>query len=262
MTIAHRAHPRVHLARPQPTSSPPGRLRPLWQEALILVGLLVVYRVGRLFGDMDAVRGVHAGYRMLDIEHTLHLPREQSLQALVLHAPDLVRAANLYYATMHFGVIIAVLIWLHRRRPEAYLLLRRTIVAATAAGLLVQLLAPLAPPRMLAGFVDTGRLLGPSVYGSPSGDSVTNQFAAMPSLHVGWALSVALVLVVSGTSRWRWLWVLHPTITLFVVVVTGNHYWFDGVVGSALVVVAFGGARVRARRIVAAGQRHRTAVAA
>ena len=237
-----------HHAEVEQDATVATRLRPLWQEALLLVSLLLVYRVGRLFGDMDATRGLRAGARVLDIERVLHLPREQSLQSLVLHVPDIVRAANVYYATMHFAVVIGVLLWLHHWRPEGYLLLRRTIVAATAAGLLVQLLAPVAPPRMLPGFVDTGRLLGPSVYGAPADDHLSNQFAAMPSLHVGWALAVALVVISVGTSRWRWLAAAHPAATLFVVLVTANHYWLDALVGSALVVVAFLGARAQGRR--------------
>jgi hypothetical protein len=220
-------------------------LRPLWQEALLLVTLLVLYRIGRLFGDMDVTRGLRAGASVLDLEAALHLPSERTVQALALHLPALVHAVNVYYAVMHFTVVVLVLLWLHHRRPAGYLLLRRTLVAATAAGLAVQLLAPVAPPRMQPGFVDTGRLFGPSVYGAPADDHLTNQFAAMPSLHVGWALAVALVLVTVLHSRWRWVAAAHPVVTLAVVVVTGNHYWLDAVVGSVLVVLAFGCARHR-----------------
>jgi hypothetical protein len=95
---------------------------------------------------------------------------------------------------------------------------------------------PLAPPRMLTtmGMVDTGKLFGPEVYGSPTSDTLTNQYAAMPSLHVGWALAVAISLTAVTTNRWRRLWLLHPLITLFVVLVTGNHYWLDAIVVTGL----------------------------
>jgi len=87
------------------------------------------------------------------------------------------------------------------------------------------------------GFVDTGELLGQSVYSSPAAQSMSNQFAAMPSLHVGWALAVAIAVIGATTSRWRWLWLIHPALTLLVVVVTGNHYWLDALVATALLGV-------------------------
>jgi hypothetical protein len=103
----------------------------------------------------------------------------------------------------------------------------------------VHLVVPLAPPRMLAlsGLADTGRLYGPEVYGSPSSDPLSNQYAAMPSLHVGWALAVAITLIVATRGRWRWLWLAHPLLTLLVVVATGNHYWLDGLVAIAILGV-------------------------
>jgi hypothetical protein len=81
--------------------------------------------------------------------------------------------------------------------------------------------------------VDTGHILGPSVYG-PSTAAFANQFAAMPSLHVGWAALVAVVLVRGLHGRLRWLWLLYPVLTLLVVVVTANHYWLDAAVALLL----------------------------
>ena len=86
--------------------------------------------------------------------------------------------------------------------------------------------------------VDTGRAYGQSVYGVPSAHSLSNQFASMPSLHVGWALLLAIVMVSSLPGRFRWLWALHPVVTLVVVVVTANHYWLDAAAGGGLVLVA------------------------
>ena len=106
----------------------------------------------------------------------------------------------------------------------------------TAAALALHVLLPLAPPRLLplAGMVDTGHAVGPSVYGTPGTDALTNQYAAMPSLHVGWAAAVAIVLITATRSRWRWLWSLHPLLTLAVVLITANHYWLDAAVALAL----------------------------
>ncbi len=112
------------------------------------------------------------------------------------------------------------------------------LVLLTAGGLGLAFVFPLAPPRMLTGlgFTDPATQLGQSVYGSP-GTGVANQYAAMPSLHVGWALLVAIALIAASTTRWRWLWLAHPVTTLFVVVGTGNHYWSDGLVAAALLAL-------------------------
>jgi hypothetical protein len=90
-----------------------------------------------------------------------------------------------------------------------------------------------------AHLVDTGQVYGPTVYGArPATDSMANQFAAMPSLHFGWALMVAIGLIAATRSRLRWLWLLHPLLTLLVIVGTANHYWLDAVVAAVLLGIA------------------------
>jgi membrane-associated phospholipid phosphatase len=87
------------------------------------------------------------------------------------------------------------------------------------------------------GMLDTGMLFGESVY-SPPGTGIANQYAAMPSLHVAWAALVAIALIVTLRSRWRWLALVHPILTMLVVVATANHYWIDGLVGLVLLTIA------------------------
>jgi hypothetical protein len=210
---------------------------------IVLVGLLfLAYKIGRLAADGHVGEALANAGNVWHLERLLHLPSEYALQHAVLGQQWLIKAANCYYAYVHFPATAACLIWLYLRRPERYVGTRRTLAWLTAAALAVHLLVPLAPPRMLTavGIVDTGRLLGPAVYGSPATDTLTNQYAAMPSLHVGWALVVAIALVGATRGRWRWLWLAHPIVTLLVVVVTGNHYWLDAIVVTALlgVVVA------------------------
>jgi hypothetical protein len=89
------------------------------------------------------------------------------------------------------------------------------------------------------GMLDLGRFYGPAVYGPPETDQVSNQYAAMPSLHVGWALVVAIALIAATTGRHRALWLLHPAVTLLVVVATGNHYWLDALAAAALLAAAY-----------------------
>jgi hypothetical protein len=120
----------------------------------------------------------------------------------------------------------------------------------------LHLLFPLAPPRMLAaaGLVDTARVYGPSVYGDPATDSLSNQFAAMPSLHFGWALMAAIGLIVATRSRLRWLWLLHPALTLVVIVGTANHYWLDAIVAAALLGLALATVPLPHRTATTAGR--------
>ncbi|MFB7600893.1 phosphatase PAP2 family protein [Streptomyces sp. NPDC056160] len=208
----------------------------LVRELLLVAGLFLVYKVGRQLAADHTGEAFRNAHHVWNLERALHLPGEGAVQSLLLHGDALVRIANTYYATVHFPATVGLLVWLYLRRPAHYVWTRRALAALTAAALVLHLTFPLAPPRMLAatGLIDTARVYGPSVYGPPRTDHLSNQFAAMPSLHFGWALMVAIGLVVATRSRLRWLWLLHPLLTLLVIVGTANHYWLDAIVATAL----------------------------
>jgi PAP2 superfamily len=107
----------------------------------------------------------------------------------------------------------------------------------TGISLLIQLI-PVAPPRLLAstGMVDTAVQYGQSVY-AWNGGFDADEFSAMPSVHVGWALIVAIAVITVSRNRWRWLAALYPVLTLLVVVVTANHFWLDGIAAALLVAL-------------------------
>jgi PAP2 superfamily protein len=209
------------------------------REILLVGGLFLAYEIGRVIAAGHVSGAMANAARVWDLERALRLPDEAAFQKLILHRHLLMRVADEYYAYVHFPATAVALIWMYLRRPAEYLWMRRVLATLTAAALVVHLLIPLAPPRMLAGagLVDTGRLYGPSVYGPPASDPLSNQYAAMPSLHVGWALAVAIALIIATRSRWRWLWLAHPLLTLTVVVATGNHYWLDAIVAAAILAV-------------------------
>jgi hypothetical protein len=131
---------------------------------------------------------------------------------------------------------------------------RTTIVLLTATCLLVQFV-PVAPPRLLPdlGYVDTAEQYGQSVYTALQAVG-PDQLSAMPSVHVGWAVLIALVVVRISPSRWRWLVLLHPAITIFVVAATANHFWLDGIVAVALLALSLA-VQWSGRRVVAALRR-------
>jgi hypothetical protein len=204
----------------------------------------VLYALWQLAGNL-AVGGLgqamaHAWW-IWHTERSLGLPSELAVQRLVLPHPLLAQIANLYYATMHFGVLIAMLIWLFVRHRDAYPAVRNAMAASTAICLLVSFI-PVAPPRMLTslGFVDLAARYGESVYGAAGANVGADQLSAMPSVHVCWSVLVAWAVITASTSRWRWLILAHPIVTVFVVVATGNHYWSDAIVSIAIVAVVLG----------------------
>jgi PAP2 superfamily len=201
-------------------------------EALIIAVLYSIWQLAgsiSVLGTDDAVR---RGLWIERFEHTIHLPSERSVQSLVLGHPWIVQTENLYYATMHFGVMFAFLIWLFVRHRDRYPAVRWTMALTTLICLVIQLI-PVAPPRLLPGFTDTASVYGQSVYNAGLG---ADTLSAMPSVHVAWAVLVAFYVVRISTSRWRWLIVAHAVITVFVVVSTGNHWWLDGIVAVAVLI--------------------------
>ncbi|MFI6934758.1 phosphatase PAP2 family protein [Streptomyces sp. NPDC050287] len=251
-------------ARTEPSEAAPSATArpPLVRELLLVVGLFLVYKFGRQLAAGHTAEALRNAHRVWDWEPAVHLPGEGSVQSLLLHSDTLIRIANTYYATVHFPATLGFLVWLYLRRPAHYVWARRVLAALTAAALLVHLVFPLAPPRMLAeaGLVDTARVYGPSVYGPPQTDHLSNQFAAMPSLHFGWALMVAIGLIVATRSRWRWLWLLHPVVTLLVIVGTANHYWLDAIVAGAILGLVLTVIHLPHRTVTTAGRARDTLV--
>ncbi|MFF5183537.1 phosphatase PAP2 family protein [Streptomyces sp. NPDC000345] len=245
-------------ARTEPAEAEPATPArpPIVREFLLVAGLFLVYKFGRRLATGHTAEAFRNAADVRHAERWLHLPGEGAVQSLLLHGHTLVRVANTYYATVHFPATLAFLVWLYLRRPAHYAWARRVLAAVTAAALVLHLAFPLAPPRMLAaaGLVDTARVYGPSVYGPPQTDHLSNQFAAMPSLHFGWALMVAIGLIAATRSRRRWLWLLHPLVTLLVVVGTANHFWLDAVVAGALLGVALAVIPAPARTATTAGR--------
>jgi hypothetical protein len=207
------------------------------QESALILGLFALWQLAGSFTLTGPGHALARAQRLWDVERAWHLPSETSLQRLVLPHPLLVQVANLYYAILHFPVLIACMIWLFARYRERYRRLRTTLVVFTAGCLLIQLI-PVAPPRMLAstGMVDTGVAYHQSVYAAKVGFNA-DQLSAMPSVHVGWAVLVAVAVIGAARTRWRWLILAYPVLTTLAVVVTANHFWLDGIVAAALLGV-------------------------
>jgi PAP2 superfamily len=216
----------------------------IWQY----VGRFVHNRLGAAF---------ERGHSVFRIEQWLHLPSEVWVQHLVMPYPWLVRGLNTYYGYVHLNSMTLFLVWMWWRHRDAYSRARITVVLTTLGCLLIQAI-PVAPPRMLTdlGFVDTALQYDQSVYG-PMGSGIANQVAAMPSVHVAWALILGWYAVRVSSSRWRWLVPVHVALTMLAVVGTANHWWLDGVVAGGLMVIA-----IPAQELVKAAWRARRSPAA
>ena len=222
------------------------RVRPRWWAELsfvaVVYGLYVVVRMAMPQHTGDAFK---RGAELLGLEKAWHLAPEVGLNAAVSSHWLLAVIFDYHYATLHYVVTPAVLVWLLISHPASYRHARRILVATTMIGLVGFWLTPVAPPRMLGehGFVDTmAQFAG---YGWWSTDAsaprglggLTNEFAAMPSLHVGWAIWCGWMMYRFGRHRWTKLaGILYPTSTVIVVMATANHFFLD-VVGGAVVLM-------------------------
>jgi hypothetical protein len=208
------------------------------REAGVLLALFGLWQLVGGVGRMSPDGALDRGEWIWHAERVLRMPNETVLQRAFLPHPLIVQALNLYYAGLHFAVVIACLIWVYIWHRRQYPHVRTTLVLFTTGALLIQFV-PVAPPRMLPhdGMVDTAVRYGQSVYGSVAGFNA-DQLSAMPSVHVGWSLLAALVIVEVSRSRWRWLALTYPALTLLAVVVTANHYWMDGIAAALLLALA------------------------
>lgn len=207
------------------------------------------------------VRGLVEGHRgeavrnareVVRLEHTLHIYHEKAVNHFLAGQHWLAYISNYWYAIMHFLVTIVVGVWIYRSHPDWARQLRTAWYCMNVVALLGFAFIPLAPPRLLpgGGFIDT--VVKFHTWGSWGDKSVSkdaNLYAAMPSMHIGWSLWVAIAVVLLARRTWvRLLGALYPVATLFVIIGTGNHYFLDAVGG---VVACLGGvlvARLLSRR--------------
>jgi hypothetical protein len=233
---------------------PPGRIRTLWAALARRRGLRELLLIAVIYSLYDGSRFIVEGRQSTALEHALHVLRietlldidwERSLNLFVSAHEILAIPMDYMYATLHYLVTPIVLIWMWRSHRDVYPRARSTLAVATVLGLVGFSLLPVAPPRMLPGFVDTmAQYSGFGWWGvdasAPRGvGSFTNQFAAMPSLHVGWALWCGWQMVRHGRrSITRIAGVAYPAVITIVVIATGNHYLLDAVAGAAVVFFA------------------------
>ncbi|WP_242614195.1 phosphatase PAP2 family protein [Actinomadura roseirufa] len=207
---------------------------PLWRELLLVAVCYLAYEMVRNLVPADPATAAHRAYELLGVEDALHADVEYDLNRTFVAHAWLAIGANYFYATMHFIATIGILLYLYIRRPERYGEYRTLLFATTVLGLAGFWAFPLAPPRMLPGFTDTVTAFGTwGIYGSGPGASVSNQYAAMPSIHTAWSLWCAMVVI--GVARRRLVKavaLLYPAATIVVIMGTANHFLLDAAGGA------------------------------
>jgi PAP2 superfamily len=229
-----------------------------WVEILAILAFYLVYSAIRNANGSHPMHAFDDARHIISLEHHLGIFHEATIQRWALHFTPLIITANWMYGSLHFIVTISVAIWLFRKYSDDYPRYRNTLAITTGLALIGFTVFPLMPPRLLAGsglhlgFVDTlDKYPTPWSFDSGKMKSISNQFAAMPSVHIAWSTWCALALVPRmKTLPRKILAACYPVVTLIVIVITANHYVIDAVGGLAILSVGW----VLANRFTRAGR--------
>ncbi|MDT4949902.1 MAG: hypothetical protein QOJ37_2497 [Pseudonocardiales bacterium] len=221
-----------------------------WLREVGFVALIyLAYEASRGLQNGALATATRNGWGILNWERAWDLDPEDLLTNGLTHAPPLAVAAAYFYSTMHYLITPIVLVWLYRRHANRYRAARTALAISTIIGLVGFYLLPTAPPRLLTGADVPDTLSDVQAWGwwddegsVPRGlGGLSNQFAAMPSMHVGWALWCGFLVYRYASRGWvRGLGAAYPLVTTLVVLSTGNHYLLDAVAGAAVMVMGAG----------------------
>ena len=225
-----------------------GPTRRWWRELGFLVVAYAVYRQARIALTGSRASALAHAKQVVGVERSLGLFVEGRVHRALLHHPGVLGACNFYYGAVHFvGPAVALLV-LFRRHPERYARWRNVFGWLLALGLFSFALYPLLPPRLLPSSFHIGGAIPPLPAVGGVGWSADNPYAAMPSLHIGWATWCAMALwPLARRPLARLGLAAYPFVTLFVVVGTGNHYLLDAFGAWLALAAALGLEELRSR---------------
>ena len=223
------------------------QVAPLCKESALV---FLIYATWRKLGEITLMgtSGAYGRARWVwHVERLVHLPNEVTLQRWALHATWLIRFMNTYYIACHVAPLGVFLVWLYVRHRESFPYWRNQLAFVSVVCQCI-LFIPLAPPRFFPnlGFVDTAARYGPTVYHS-GGFSDAGQLAAMPSMHVAWAMLVGIGTMSVTRSRWRWIGPAHTLLTVLAVTLTAYHWLLDGIVSTAVLLIGMATAALWSR---------------
>ncbi|OEU88158.1 hypothetical protein DB35_17310 [Streptomyces abyssalis] len=214
----------------------------IWFEIVLVAVFYAVYSAIRNAVPEQRIQALNNADWVWETERLLGIAVEDSINHAAESVTWLILTMNYYYATLHFVVTIVVLVWLYAAHPGRYAATRLVVFATTAIALLGYYIFPLAPPRLMRGdaFIDTVQVH--QTWGSMASGNLadmSNQYAAMPSMHIGWSVWCGITIAALAKPLWvRLLGALYPVVTLIVIVCTANHFWLDAVGG--VICLGFG----------------------
>ncbi len=232
-TAVGRAAPRLHW----------------WRELLTICVFYGVYTMVRNFGiaSDSTAAALRNAKQIIRIEAFLSSFHEKAIQDAFIEWRWFIQFWDVFYGSAHFVVTIVAIVLMFRRAPERYPVWRNTLAVTVALALVGFTVYPLMPPRLLDmhglnyGFVDTLQEVG-GLWSFNSGtmSKISNQYAAMPSLHFAWSTWCACVLVPMIRPLWgKLLMASYPLVTVFCIVVTANHYWIDALAGGLVLLIGY-----------------------
>jgi PAP2 superfamily protein len=225
---------RVEPASLEPSQADTKRRMRAWVELLVAVLGYELYGLVQSATNNERALALHHGRDLIHLERHMHLWVEPTMNAWIARHGAVAQLANYYYELSHVLVTAAVLIWLWRRHPLAYVRWRNALLGMSVAALVVFWTFPVAPPRFATSLTDT--LAHYDTLGAAHAGGVVDLYAALPSLHVAWAVWVASVVVTQASGRGRAVALAYPMVTALVVLTTANHYVLDVVAGALLAV--------------------------
>jgi membrane-associated phospholipid phosphatase len=215
-----------------------GRRRAFLREVAVVLFAFFAYFTVRSLTEGSAVDALRHARLIEDIERSIGLFVEPTLQAAIVGEQWLVNIANWVYIWGHWPFIGVAAIWLYRTQPEGYRLYRNAFLISGGIGLAIFMMFPTAPPRLAdVDVIDTLTEYS-NFYYILQPPQLTNQFAAFPSLHFGWNLLIAIAVVrYTAAPTIRTLVVLVPAAMAVSIVLTANHYIVDAIAGGAVALV-------------------------
>jgi PAP2 superfamily len=210
------------------------------RQLLLFGGAYYLYRLvrGLVDGQVDSAFA-HARW-IVNVERGAHLFFEPSVQTWAIGRSWIIHLSDFMYVNAHFVITTAFLIWLYFWRNDAFYFIRNMFIVAMGLALVLYVVYPTAPPRFLPewGFTDTvSDFFGAGA--SHSASVLYNPYAAMPSMHVAFALMIGI----PGVKLVKWrpgriFWACYPLFITFVVISTANHFWLDAAVGAVVAAVS------------------------
>ncbi len=222
----------------RPISYIGSRLPRGWSDLLLQLALFFCiyqgYQLVRGLSEAKESLALDNAERIISLERSLGLFVEGHVQAFALKADWLIDGANWMYVNSHFIITTSFLVWLYLARNEYFYFVRNMFMVAMLLALTGYLLYPTAPPRLVAdsGLLDSLAAVSHLNTDSNAVSLLVNKYAAVPSMHIGFATMIAGTAIMLVRSKaLKVLWACYPLVVLFVVMSTGNHFWFDGAVG-------------------------------